>query len=56
MEAEHPVDGLFLLLVDTGQVVGDVDPPQDQDPAVLLDLADRGGSECSVACIDASRL
>jgi hypothetical protein len=45
-----------LVPVDSLQRVGDMDPFDNEDLAVLLDLTDRLRREVSVACIDATRL
>ena len=39
MHLVHPSHGFVMLFAD-GKIVGDVNPPDHQDLAVLLDLAD----------------
>jgi hypothetical protein len=47
---------LPVVVFDAADPVGDVDPLDDQNPAVLLDLTDRRRCEVTGACVDAARL
>jgi hypothetical protein len=45
VEPVHPLDLLAVVVRHASQGVGHVDPPDDEDPAVLLDLTDAAADE-----------